>query len=316
MKLQTPILVTGASGFVGANLLRRLIKEAPPQKVHVLLRKSSNTWRINDVLKEVLVHVVDLRSQAATDRFLWKIKPKTIFHLSTHGAYPYQQLDEQEIIDTNVICTFNLTQACLKVGFDKFINTGSSSEYGINQKPMSESDTLKPITAYGASKAWATLYGEYLAFIKKAPITTLRLFGVYGFYEPCGRLVPNVILSLLKKERPTLVAPDFTRDFVFVGDVVEAYFKAAEKKSSELVFNIGSGNQTALKEIFYLIKNIIGVNVEPICNNYKDTSIDINCRIADIRNAKKYLKWEPKTNLQSGLRQTVDWFKKNISLYQ
>lgn len=325
MTLQTPILITGASGFVGANLLRRLIEEMPSQKVHVLLRKSSNTWRIDDALKKVSTHVVDLQDQLKINRLVQKIKPRTIFHLAAHGAYPYQQLGEKEIIDTNVICTFNLIQACLRTGFNAFINTGSSSEYGINQKPMSEGDLLTPITAYGVSKAWATLYGQYLALAQKVPITTLRLFGVYGFYEPLGRLVPNIILSLLKKEQPTLIASHFARDFVFVDDVVDAYLSAAENCSQliprsgivpQFIFNIGSGRQTTLKEIFYFIKDIIRIDIEPIWDNHANHSFDTDRRIADIEMAKIHLGWEPKTNLDNGLQQTVDWFKKNISLYK
>lgn len=314
--MQTPILITGASGFVGANLLRKLIHEVQPRRIHVLLRKDSNIWRINDVLKEVLVHVVDLRSQPATDRLLQKIKPKIIFHLAAHGAYPYQQNDEKEILETNVICTFNLMQACLKVGFNAFINTGTSSEYGINQKPMQENDTLFPVTSYGASKAWSTQYAKYLNFTQKAPITTLRLFGVYGVFEPRGRLVPNLILSLLKKEQPTLVASEFARDFVFVGDVVNAYLCAVENRSQETVFNIGSGVKITLKEIFEVIREIMKVDIEPIIDFSMNDSFDPNKRIADIKLAKKYLGWTPKTDLQDGLQQTVNWFKENRSLYK
>lgn len=316
MKLQTPVLITGASGFVGANLLRRLIKETPPKKVYVLLRKNSDTWRIDDLLKKVSVYVVDMRDQRSTEKLILKIKPKTIFHLATHGAYPYQQNDEREIMETNIICTFNLLQASLQVGFNAFVNTGSSSEYGINIKLMSEDDMSEPVTSYGVSKAWATLYGKYLNLVQGAPITTLRLFGVYGFYEPRGRLVPNLILALLNNKQPTLIASNFARDFVFIDDVVNAYFSATVNDSPESVFNIGSGNETKLKEMFSLIRGLMKIEIEPILDNHTNRSVDINRRIADIKLAKKYLKWEPKTKLHDGLEQTVEWFKKNIALYK
>lgn len=314
--MQTPILITGASGFVGANLLRRLIKDTPPQKIHIFLRKTSNTWRIDDVLKKVSVHVVDMRNQKETEQLVKKIKPKTIFHLATHGAYPYQQNDEKEIFETNVVCTFNLLQACMKTGFDAFINTGTSSEYGINTKPMKENDALYPVTPYGVSKAWATHYAKYLNFAQRAPITTLRLFGVYGAFEPRGRLVPNLILSLLKKEQPTLITSNFARDFVFIGDVVNAYLSAVEDHSKEAVFNIGSGTKTTLKEIFKVIREIMNVDIEPIIDNSINYSFDPNQRIADVKFAEKYLGWVPKTNLYDGLQQTVDWFKENRLLYK
>ncbi len=317
MSLRTPILITGGSGFVGSNLLRRLIQETPPKKIHVLLRKNSKTWRINDLLKKVnmAVHVVDLRNQRATDRLVREIKPKTIFHLATHGAYPSEQYDEKEIIETNIISTFNLLRGCLKYGFDAFVNTGSSSEYGLKSKPMRESDILNPLSAYGASKAWATLYGQYLASDQKTPIITLRPFSVYGFYEPLGRLIPNVITSLLRDKSPQLAPPDTARDFVFVDDVINAYFKAAQKPYAGKVFNIGGGKQVTIKEIFSITKAIINVDVQPLWNKKMARSFDTNRWVADITLAEKQLGWKPKTNLRDGLRQTVQWFKNNISLY-
>lgn len=316
MKIKTPVLISGASGFVGANFLRRLIKEVAPKRVHVILRKNSNTWRINEILKKTSVHITNLGSRSQADKLLQTIRPRTIFHLATHGAYPYQQQDEKEIINTNIICTFNLIQACLKTDFDAFINTGTSSEYGINMKPMNEKDKLMPVTAYGASKAWATQYCQYLAAARKVPITTLRLFGVYGFYEPRGRLIPNIILSLLKNEQPTLIATNLMRDFIFVEDVVDAYFKALRNNSPGLIYNVGSGRQIPLKQVFDTLRDIMGVDIEPKIENNMTDLIDTNQRIADITSAKKYLGWKPKVNLAEGLEQTVDWFKKKLSSYE
>lgn len=314
MNLQTPILITGASGFVGANLLRRLIKEVPSEKVHIILRKNSDTWRINDLLKKVSVHVIDLRNQSDTLQLIQKVKPKIIFHLAAYGAYPYQ-VDEKEMVETNIICTFNLMETCMKVEFESFINTGSSSEYGINQNPMSESDICSPVTSYGVSKVWASLYSKYLSMTKEKNITTLRPFGVYGFYEQKGRLIANIILALLKKEQPTLATYYFARDFVFVDDVVEAYLLAIKNNSAGMIFNIGSGKQTTLGEVFQTIKTIMGKDIEPLLGTSDTGLFDTNRRIADNKLAKKYLGWEPRTNLYNGLEQTIKWFKENVSLY-
>lgn len=316
LKFSTPVLITGASGFVGSNLLRRLVREAQPKKVYVILRKNARTWRIDDLLRVVSTYIIDLRDPLATNRFIKKIKPKTIFHLATHGAYPQEQYDEQEIIDTNIICTFNLMQACLGEGFDVFINTGTSSEYGTKKKPMREADMLDPNTAYGASKAWATLYGRYLALNRKVPIVTLRPFSAYGFYEPLGRLVPNLIVSLIKKRRPHLSTPSVVRDFVFIDDVVSAFLLAAAHPSTGAIFNIGTGKQTNLAEIFSIIKNIIGVDIKPVWDKKISRSFDTSCWVADTKLVRKKLNWAPKTSLRNGLELTVDWFKRNMNLYE
>ena len=314
--MKSPVLITGASGFVGSNLLRRLITEISPKKIHVLLRRGSDTWRIKDLLPKVSVHMADLKTQSAADALVQTVRPKTIFHLATHGGYSYQQNDEQAIIDTNIVFTFHLMQACLRVGFDAFVNTGSSSEYGAKKKPMSEKDVLHPGTAYGASKAWATMYGEYLALAKKAPVVTLRPFTVYGAYEARGRLIPNIILALLNGEAPRLASPRIARDFIFIDDMIGAYIRAAERPSAGAVFNIGSGKQATIKEIFDVVRDIMEVDVDPRWDRTIGRSFDTNHWVADIRLAQRQLGWKPKTSLQNGLWETVAWFKKNAYLYE
>lgn len=316
MPLKTPILITGASGFVGANLLRRLIREVPPKKVHVLLRPEARLWRIEDILRRVSAHVVDMRNAGATERFIRKIKPKTIFHLATHGGYPQEQHDERAILETNVLCTFNLIRSCLELGFDAFVNTGSSSEYGAKDKPMKEGDILAPITAYGASKAWATLYCQYLACEQRAPIVTLRPFEVYGPYEPLGRLVPNLIWSFIKHRDPALSSPKNARDFVFVDDLVEAYILAAKRPYAGTIFNIGSGRQSTIREVFEMIKAIMRSDAKPLWGKEKGRSFDTSRWVADIKLAKRCLAWRPETTLREGLLETINWFQANTHLYE
>lgn len=271
------------------------------------------------MLKKTSVHFVDVRSSRAVDTLVRRVMPKTIFHLATHGAYPAQQYDEEEILATNVHATFNLMRSCLRIGFDAFVNTGSSSEYGSKQAPMKEGDVLAPTTAYGASKAWATLYGQYLARTHGAPIVTLRLFSVYGPYEPyepLGRLVPNLAISFLTGKPFTLTSPRTARDFVFVGDVVDAFLRAARHPASGTVFNIGSGKQTTLKEMFLIARDVAGAKKSFIEDNASARSFDTHRWVADIRLAKEQLGWEPATDLREGLRKTFQWFKKNMRLYK
>jgi len=190
------ILITGATGFVGANLLRKLIDSK--NDIHVIIRSTSNLWRINDIIDKVNAHVCDLTNRESVEKLVLKIKPQIIFHLAVYGGYQFQE-ESLKIIDTNLIGIINLLNACCKIGFECFINTGSSSEYGLKNKPMSENDLLEPINDYGIAKAAATLYCQAIGRRENLPIFTLRLFSPYGYYEGPTRLIPYLIISCLKK---------------------------------------------------------------------------------------------------------------------
>lgn len=309
------ILLTGATGFIGANLAARLVNLGC--NPYVCLRKESNTWRINKILKKVNLLYLDLRDRERIEKVVSQIKPQIIFHCSAYGGFPFQR-DYSEIIQANIIGTVNLLSACKREGFSCFINTGSSSEYGIKDKPIRESDALQPNGDYGVSKAAATLFCHSLAIRERLPIITLRLFSPYGYYEDKSRLIPSVIISCLRKENPKLSSPSPVRDFIFIEDVMDAYIKAAENsnKASRQVINIGYGKQYSVGQVAKKIIALLGCRMKPEWASMPNPRIEPNTWVADISKAKKLLNWQPEHKLEEGLINTIKWFKKNIHLYQ
>jgi len=307
------ILVTGATGFVGACLVRQLIKNK--NKVHIILRQNSNIWRIRDILKRLNLHRADLTDSGQVKKIVKKIKPQVIYHLATYGAYPFQK-DPKKIFQTNVLGTLNLLNACLEVDFDIFINTGSSSEYGNKSKPMSEKDLLEPNTYYSLAKASQTLLCQHLAREDNLPIITLRLFSVYGPYEESTRLVPTLINNCLNDKDLSLAWPKTARDFIFVDDVIAAYLKATRlPKLAGHIFNIGTGQQSSLEDIVSVVVKITRAKVKQNWGAIPGRPFDTNTWLANISKAKKMLNWQPKYNLEAGLKKTVNWFKENSHLY-
>lgn len=306
------ILITGSTGFVGACLTHKLIDLH--YEVHSIIRRESNLWRIKNIIDKINLHYVDLTNVNSLEKLIHNIKPNLIYHLATYGGYLFQN-DLNRIIQTNIMGTVNLVNACSKIGFDCFINTGSSSEYGLKSKPMEEEDILKPINNYGFSKAAATLYCQAVAKRERLPIVTLRLFSPYGYYENRGRLIPTVILSCLSGKNPKLSSPKAVRDFIFIEDVIEAYIKVIEISDiGGEIFNIGYGKQQSAGEVVNKIVELTGNKVRPEWGKVPNPRFEPVTWMADITKAKNLLNWKPKHSLEEGLSKTTEWFKKNRSL--
>lgn len=308
------IFLTGASGFVGANLLRRLV--SLDEEVHILLRKDSNPWRIRDVLSAVTVHEGDLRDGEGLERFLREVRPKVIYHLGVYGAYPFQT-DVNRILQTNILGTANLIQAAAKVGFDMFVNTGTSSEYGFKSQPALETDWLDPNSYYAVSKASATMFCRYTATARALPIVTLRLFSVYGPYEEPTRFIPTLITSLFGGKLPPLVAPQTARDFIYIDDVVEAYLRVVQSpvKAGE-VFNVGSGVQTSIEEVVALAMRLLNQKLEPHWETMPGRIWDTSIWVADISRIREVLGWTPRHSLEAGIGKSIAWFREHRDLYE
>ena len=185
----------------------------------------------------------------------------------------------------------NLFKACLRQGFSLFVNTGSSSEYGLKEHPMSEQDELLPITYYGATKAAMSQFFSGIAKSQGLNIVTLRPFAVYGYYEEKERLVPPVILSCLKNWEPRLSTPDSVRDFIFVEDVLDAYIATIGKKEiAGEVFNIGSGQQHSVGELARLGIELCGKKMRAIYGTRPSTQVvEPSCWVANISKAESQL---------------------------
>ena len=312
-KIKEPILMTGAGGFVGANLLKRLIKKK--LRVNILINKKTNLWRIQDDLNKVNSHFVDITNKNQLLTLVKKIRPKTIFHLAAYGAYPFQNLTEK-IQKVNLNTTINLLHACEKYGFDKFINTGSSSEYGFKEKKMSESDMLKPNSHYAVFKAAASLYCQYESISKNMPITTLRLFHVYGPFEEPSRLIPTLIKQLSNNIPPKLVSPYISRDLIYIDDVVDYFLLCCktDKVDGEII-NIGSGQNTNIKKIYSLVNYYLKCNKKPQWNSMQNRKWDQNVWVSNNNKANNIFNKRNNIKLEEGIFKFIKWYNKNKNIY-
>lgn len=307
------VLVTGATGFVGANLVRRLLAEGAV--VHIFLREGAKIWRLDDVLAQLQVHWVDLTDPAAVKRRVDAIRPQVIYHLAAYGGYPFQQ-DLRRVFKTNLEGTINLVEACAVYGFHMFVNTGASSEYGWKSNPMREDEALDPNSYYAIAKAAATHYCRYTAVARKLPIVTLRLFSVYGPWEEPSRFIPTLIFHLMEGRLPPLVSPTTARDFIYIEDVVNAYLAAADRPElAGEVLNVGTGIQRTIREVIDTALALTGIHTEPQWGAMPGRSWDTSVWVADPSKAKAMLGWRPCYDLRAGLEHSFAWFREHRTLY-
>lgn len=303
------IVITGAGGFIGSNIVRKLLEEH--YVVHVIWKKGSSFYRLIDIKEKLIIHTVSLEDKENLTQVIKKIKPFAIFHMATYSDYREQEKIE-EIIKVSINGTVNLLLASLSVPYSIFVNTGSSSEYGLKQKPMREKDLLEPVSFYAAAKAGATLLCQAFASHYDKPIVTFRPFSVYGPYEAPDRFIPTIIHHILEKRPILLTSGKQRRDFIYVKDIVSAYMKTLEhgKSLQGKVINLGTGKEFSNDEIVKILFRCIKQKVPIQKGAFPKRIWDTPHWVANIDIARKLLQWKPTYSVSDGLQETYEWYLK------
>jgi nucleoside-diphosphate-sugar epimerase len=302
-----PVLVTGGAGFVGACVIRELL--ARGHAVHALLRTETNPWRLGGVTGRLVRHRADLRDTAEVRSVVRAVKPGAVLHLAAHGAYESQK-DARLILQTNVLGTHNLLESSAEAGVKVFVSTGSSSEYGYKSEPMREADRLEPNSIYAVAKAAQTHLCSLAARRGGMGVGVFRLFSAYGPWEEPTRLVPTVLRRARAGLPLEMVSPKTARDFVYVGDVVDALIdlpRVAGLRGE--VINLGGGVQTTMRDVVDAVLELTGSRSEVRWGGMKARCWDTDRWCADVSVARRLLGWAPRHTLRQGLSKTLAWLE-------
>jgi dolichol-phosphate mannosyltransferase len=305
-RLQGPVLILGASGFVGANLMRSMCavrKDVYGTTTH------KPAWRLAD-LPDERVRTVDLLIDTNLDALLNEIQPRTVLNCVAYGAYSFET-DPQLIYRTNFNFVTRLISRLEKASIASYIHAGSSSEYGDNAAGPCECDPLAPNSDYAVSKVAAANLIFYYGKRKQFPCANLRLYSVFGPLEDSSRLIPSLIRHGLDGTYPDFVNPAVSRDFVYTDDVTEAFVDAALNLAPADYgesFNIGTGHKTTIGEIACTARDVFGINAEPSFT-MPDRQWDVQDWYANITKARSRLGWEPRHCFRRGLEKTVAWYR-------
>ncbi len=308
-----PVLVTGASGFVGSHLVNKLnskkAKIVTLSKRGLKLQASNNDEigsvenfdRLNDIIK--------------------KNKINTIFHLAAQPIVEVGQINPISTFEVNIQGTWNVLEAARENNVQKIIIASTVHVYGDNPKvPFKEEYFPQPSRPYETSKACADLLAQSFADTYNLPVEIPRFVNIYGPGDfNFSRLIPKVIKSILNNEQPEVWDIGSIRDFIYIDDVINAYLTLAEKQLDNgkrlRVFNFGTGKPIKIHDlvlkIIQLANKQIDVKVE---NPPEERSNEIKKQYVSITKAKRELAWRPQVSLDEGLSETIQWYRKNSHL--
>jgi dolichol-phosphate mannosyltransferase len=302
--LHGPILVLGASGFVGANLFRTLL--AVRGDVFGTASRYP-AWRLEGLPEEQVI-ATDLLVDSNLSGLLDRVRPLTIFDCVAYGAYSYER-DPHLIYRTNLSFAVRLAEELAPRGIRAWIHAGSSSEYGAASAAPVEGERPRPNSHYAASKAAAAGLLHYMGKERGLPCANLRLYSVYGPYEDSARLIPVVVEHALRGELPPLVDPSVSRDFVYTTDVTEAFTDVAlglvESDYGES-FNVGSGVCTTIGDVAKAAGDAFSLAVEPEFTMPK-RDWDTDEWYSDSSRMRERFGWQARVGFEEGLQRTAEW---------
>jgi nucleoside-diphosphate-sugar epimerase len=298
-------VVTGASGFIGANLAARLA--AAGVEVHAIVRHTSDRWRLAPVADRLRIHALDMQDAAQVTRLLRDTSPDVIFHLATYRG---SSDDYRSAYATNVGGLLNLLEAA-PPGLRRFVHFGSSTEYGSRDAAIGEEAALKPATLHGLTKAAATQLACQYAWKNRLPVVVLRLFHVYGPWDRPARFIPQIVTAALSGGSIRLTPPGFRHDWTFVDDVTGAAIAAAAAPlECGEVINVASGRDWSNEKIVNTIERLCGCTIRRDPRTLAPRPHDSLRWVADVDRARRLLNWTAAWPLEAGLSATIEWSRR------
>ena len=302
-------LVTGCAGFIGSHLVDKLLEQGhwvigidcftdyyPREMKEANISNALNHKNFEFIEKDIL--------EMEKGKF-----PEVgyVFHLAAQAGVRASWDKSFEIYTRdNVQATQKLLEFYKERKINKFVYASSSSVYGDAELPMREESLLKPVSPYGVTK----LAGENLCYLYwknyGAPVISLRYFTVYGPRQRPDMAIHKFVKAIFKGDEITVFGDGTqTRDFTFVDDAVKANILASESDSVGEVFNVGGGSRISVNDLIGMMENIIGRRAK--VKYVEKQKGDVRDTLADVNKAEEMLSWNPKININKGLRKYIEW---------
>ncbi len=309
-KSSKKILITGISGFIGKNLIKKLLKE--DYIIYGIVKNRKEIKKIKKYIKLLdskRILKIDITNFKRLSRALRRIKPKYIIHLAALADPSRDIKNLEETFENNVIGTLNLLVASKDINYDKFINISTAEVYSSHKVPFKEGMKPNPVSPYSASKICSETYCNLFSRTYNKPITTLRFFLIYGPNQNTNTFIHAIINNALKNKDIIMTKGEQKREFTYVNDAVDAIIKTLKNKKSNFeIINIGSGKQHKLIDV---AENVIKLtkSKSKIITSLPYRKNELMEYQADTKKAFKLLKWRTKTSLEKGLIKTIEVYR-------
>ena len=291
------VLVTGASGFLGSNLCRFLSTSGAD--VHGVSRS-----RPADIGGDASWNVADLTDEGTARSILLKVQPDVVFHLSGYGV---GTPDLQNVLPTfrnDLMTTVNILTLATELKVPRIVLAASLEE------PSPLDSDVPPASPYAAAKAASSMYSRMFHALYETPVVRVRVFMTYGPGQRPHKLVPFVILSLLRGEAPKLSSGRRGVEWLYVDDVIEGLIAAATVAGVEGgCFDLGSGQKVSIRRFVEVLADLLGAPVQPQFGALPDRPMERVC-VASLAETTARLGWKPHIKIEEGLKRTIEWYRK------
>ncbi|WP_433545602.1 GDP-mannose 4,6-dehydratase [Streptomyces sp. CA-294286] len=314
------VLVTGAEGFIGSTLVDLLVERGADVRAFVHYKPYAEKGFLKHHLADPGVEMFagDVRDAGRVSDAV--AGTDTVFHLAALIGIPYSYASPGAYVQTNVVGTENIAEACRRHEVRRLVHTSTSEVYGTARTaPISEQHPLQPQSPYSASKIGADMTALSFHHAFELPVTVVRPFNTYGPRQSARAVIPAILAQLHSGAREIkLGSLTPTRDFTYVTDTARGFLAMADcdRALGETV-NLGTGREIAIGELAAALVAASGRDAEVVVDptRLRPSGSEVERLLSDNTRAREWAGWQPQTSLEDGLRRTSEWVAQNVHLF-
>ncbi len=308
------VLVTGGEGFIGSHLVEQLLQEGASVRALVHYNPFGRWGWLQDRADDVDIQAGDVRDGERVARVVDGCD--VVFHLAALIGIPYSYDAPESYIQTNVMGTYNVLNACRRAGVERMVQTSTSEVYGSARRvPIDESHPLQPQSPYSASKIAGDMVALSFNHAFGLPVAVVRPFNTYGPRQSTRAIIPTVLAQLHTGSPEIRVgATSPTRDFNYVTDTARGFLAVAESDQAVgQVVNVGSGREISIGDLVDLLIEITGRDARVVTDAHRlrPAGSEVERLLCDNTRAREWAGWKPEVGLEEGLRLTAEWIQAN-----